>query len=213
MFHHLTKERCGSYLSGSREDLAAIFSYHWKTPRHMREAIKLLLASYLDDSEPEDSLRSTMPMEEFAYLEEKAEAQLQLAANPSTNETLLEYLTRLQPGVRVLEHIATNPRCSGQTLSKLARHKSPDVRAAVSESQNCTSEILESLARDVHPDVRYRLAENPGAGKVVLESLSSDENPFVASRANETLKRMSSAVVVGRFPTAESNRLRVVSGQ
>lgn len=214
MFNNVSKDRGGSsYLSGSREDLAAIFSYQWKTPRHMREAIKLLLASYLDEGDEENPIKSTLPQDELVYLEERIEAQLQLASNPSTNETLLEYLRSQQPGVRVLEQIATHPRCSVETLKKLARHKSADVRAAVTENQNCAKEIMQVLAADMHPDVRYRLAENPHADKEILQSLSGDENPFVAARAVETLKRLSSAVVVGNFPAAaEQSRLRIVGG-
>lgn len=210
MFHHVSTDRSGTYLSGSKDDLAAIFSYQWKSPRHMREAIKLLLASYLDEGDVE-TRGDVLAHDDSDYQVERIEAQLQLANNPASNSALLEYLRRQQPGIRVLERIATNPGCMEETLIKLAHHKSPDVRAAVTENVSCSPALYLHLSKDDHPDVRYRMAENPVCGTNILLQLSEDENPFVATRAQETLKRMSSAVVVGRFPaTAEQNRLRIV---
>lgn len=199
--------------AGTREDLATIFSFQWQSVRHKREAIKLLLAAFLDEPiDEEECLRSTLPQQELLYLKERAEAQLRLASNPACNALLLDFICRLSPATEVLERVALNPSCSGITLTKLAKHESPEVRAAVTENMACPKSVLEQLSEDSHMDVRYRLAENVHCDREILEKLCQDENPFVVARAQESLKRLMSVVIVGRFPTAEI-RLRLVNGK
>lgn len=194
--------------AGTREDLASIFSYHWKSPRHMREALKLLLASYLDEGEDDECLGSNTPIDDLLYLEERSDAQLTLASNPRSNSGLLGYLARKCSDVAVLERIALNPNCPESTLIKLAEHAVAEIRAAVAENCGCSKMLMNRLTSDTHADVRYRLAENIHAGREILERLVRDENPFVASRAQETLKRLNSVVVVRKFPTTETVRLK-----
>lgn len=196
----------------TKEDLATIFSYQWQSSRHKREAIKLLLASYLDEAiDDEEYFCSTLPSEDLLFFQERTEAQLRLASNPACNALLLDYICRLTPSAHVLERVALNPNCAEVTLAKLAEHDSPDVRSAVTEHPSCPKEVLEQLAQDSHSDVRFRLAENVHCDREILERLSQDENPFVADRAQESLKRLTSTVIVGRFPTAEI-KLRLVNG-
>lgn len=210
MFERVSGEFFG--YASTREDLATIFSYQWQTSRHKREAIKLLLASYLDEAiDEEEYLRSTLPAEDLLFLQERSEAQLRLASNPACNAILLDYICRLSPSADVLERVALNPNCVEITLRKLAGHDSPDVRAAVTEHPACPKDVLEQLAQDTHSDVRFRLAENVHCDRELLEKLCQDDNPFVVARAQESLKRLSSTVIVGRFPTAEV-KLRVVNG-
>ncbi|MBY0552619.1 MAG: hypothetical protein K2W95_35380 [Candidatus Obscuribacterales bacterium] len=210
MFERVSAELVG--YASTREDLATIFSYQWQSSRHKREAIKLLLASYLDEAiDDEEYLRSTLPAEDLLFLQERSEAQLRLASNPACNAILLDYICRLSPSAEVLERVALNPNCAEVTLRKLSVHESPDVRAAVSEHPACSKDVMEELAKDSHSDVRFRMAENVHCDRDILEKLCQDENPFVVARAQESLKRLNSVVIVGRFPTAEI-KLRLVNG-
>lgn len=197
---YLTSEHVvgGKNLNGSPEDLAFIVKYSWPSPKHMKEAIKVLLTARLDGGEENSRARF-----DGENSEELQEVQLRLASNPETSEEVLDYLRKVGDA-RVCERVALNSRSSEMTLRALAEHSDAQVRTALCENSYCPITVLYRLAKDEHPDVRYCLAENPSLPNSILEELCEDENPFVASRAATTLRRMSGGTVVeGPFRSYE----------
>ena len=197
---YLTNEHLvgGKDLNGSPEDLTFIVKYSWPSPKHMKEAIKILLSARLDGGEDYANARF-----DGEITEETREVQLRLASNPETSEEVLEYLRKVG-NARVCERVAQNPRCSEMTLRALAEHADPQVRASICENAYCPITILYRLAKDEHPDVRYCLAENPNLPNSILEELCEDENPFVNARAHSTLRRLSCGTVIeGPFVSYE----------
>lgn len=188
----------GKNTDGAPEDLSFIVKYCWQSPKHMKEAVKILLSARLVDSDRQEV--------EVRFLDadtelEQREAQMRLALNPHSSSYVLDYLSKFA-GAKVCEFIANNPRCSDETMQTLSEHRDPEVRAALTENPYCSITILYALAKDEHCDVRYRLAENPNLPESILEELTHDENPFVAAKANETLFKLSTGTVIeGKFPS------------
>jgi hypothetical protein len=112
-----------------------------------------------------------------------------LAVNPGTREEVLEKLIG-NGCVSLLERIAEHPNANANTLSCLARHPHPDVRAAVTSNAAASEDDLWKLAEDESADVRYALAENPHIAEAILRMLAEDEHPYVAHRAHTTLQRL-----------------------
>lgn len=95
---------------------------------------------------------------------------------------------------RVAEQVKTP-----ETLRGLAAHEHYEVRSAVAENENTPFAVLFALATDSHPDVRFRLAETHTTPIDILGHLLADDNPYVASRARNTIKRLTTAMSsVGR---------------
>jgi hypothetical protein len=91
---------------------------------------------------------------------------------------------------------AENPEASPIELGRLASHESAEVRIAVADNAVTPHEVLEQLANDENPDVRFALAENHGAGTDILLILLEDSNPYVVHRAQQTLLRIDSGIVL-----------------
>lgn len=176
------------------DDLAFIVKFCWRSPLHMKEAIKILLSARLDGGKRK--LRTRFDSECSEIIEE---VHFHLAGNPETSEEVLSYLGKVG-NPRICERVALNPRTPEEALRQMAEHEDPEVRAAVGENPYCPITILYRLAKDEHPDVRFRLAENPNLPNSILEELGADSNPFISSRANATLRRLAGgAVVEGKF--------------
>ena len=191
----------GRQLDGMPEDLSFIVKYGWETPKHMKEAIRILLAARMAETEQQNFHQVETEAEH-----ERSSAELRLAANPFCSSYVLDYLSKTS-SARVCELIANNPRCSEETMERLAGHSHQDVRAALTENAYCSITILYRLTKDEHPDVRYRLAENSNLPDSILEELSEDENPFVAARAQETLQKLKSGSIIEvKFPRFHTNR-------
>lgn len=172
------------------DDLSYIVKFCWRTPQHMKEAIRTLLSARLDGGKKK--LRTRFDSESSDVIEE---VHFHLAGNPHTSEEVLNYLSKVG-NPRICERIALNPRTPEEALWELADHEDPEVRASVGENPYCPITILYRLAKDEHPDVRFRLAENPNLPNSILEELGADSNPFISSRANATLRRLAGGAVV-----------------
>ena len=187
----------GRKIDGMPEDLSYIVKYGWQSPKHLKEAIKVLLSARL--LENENTMERVFNAGEPDF--DHTEVQSRLASNPYTSHYVLHYLSKIG-GARVCELIATNPRCAESTMEDLADHSDPEVRAALTENSFCSITVLYKLAKDAHPDVRYRLAENLSVPLSILEELSEDENPFVAARAQASLSKLEpSAVIEMKLPS------------
>lgn len=192
----------GRQLDGMPEDLSFIVKYGWETPKHMKEAIRVLLAARTAEAEKGMSVCQAETESE----QERNSAEMRLAANPFCSSYVLDYLSKTS-NANVCELIASNPRATEETMERLAGHSDPTVRAALTENAYCSITILYKLTRDEHPDVRYRMAENANLPDSILIELSQDENPFVAARADETLERLKPcSIVEGNFPRIHTSR-------
>lgn len=205
---HLTNECSigGRQLDGMPEDLSFIVKYGWETPKHLKEAIRVLLAARALEAE------KALSCQDRESNCEREAAECRLANNPHCSSYVLEYLSRTTSS-RVCQLIASNPRCPEQTMERLSHHSDYEVRAALTENPYCPITLLYRLAKDEHPDVRYRLAENPDLPDSILEELSEDENPFVVARAQKSLNRISCGMVIeGSFPFVPASRHLSVCG-
>ena len=180
-----------------REELSFIVRYQWKSPSHLKEAIRMLINS----RKLEESAQSNQPAQEPLDPNEFRQIRIIIASNPNTPPAVLVYLAAYGPkDAAILERIAENPRTPYCVLEKLARSEFAGVRAAVAENINATADIIALLLDDSEPDVRYRLAENPHLSAQVLNSLAQDNNPYVRHRAALTMLRASGGhVVEGAF--------------
>lgn len=194
----------GRQLDGMPEDLSFIVKYGWETPKHMKEAIRVLLAARM--AEQEQGMSFSQNDSDGEHQSERNAAEMRLAANPFCSSYVLDYLSKTS-SAGVCELIASNPRCAEETMVRLSSHSDANVRAALTENSYCSITILYRLTKDEHPDVRYRLAENSNLPDSILVELSEDENPFVAARAQETLQKLKSgSVIEGKFPRFHTNR-------
>jgi len=169
-------------------DVSFAYSFRWRSPDELREALKVLLLSNqterLAPQAPKPVSENRKAMEE-----EAARIRWLLAINPNTPPPVLEHLSREQHAP-LLERIAENPRTHGTTLARLASHQDAQVRAAAAENLNLPIKFIWKLSKDECPDVRLRLAESYIVPVAVLKVLCYDENPYVAERANKTLRRI-----------------------
>jgi hypothetical protein len=195
----------GNTMAGRPEDLSFIVKYNWPSPKHMKEAIKVLLSARLDGSQKDGSARFD------EEVEEKADVYFALAKNPETSEEVLIYLGKIGDE-RICEYVAFNSHSPEATLISLAAHHSATVRASLSENPCCPITVLYSLSKDEHPDVRFRLAENPNLPDSILQELCQDENPFVAMQANKTLRKLSGGTVVSGQFASQQAKMRAVQG-
>jgi hypothetical protein len=175
----------GQEFTFKREDLSFIVRYQWKSPCHLKEAIKLLI-----NSRHQQEQRQTEPTPQILDASEFRQIRLIIASNPNTPPAVLVYLAAYGPqDADILERIAENPRTPYCVLEKLARCEHASVRASVAENINATRDILALLAADPEADVRYRLAENPHLPNDFLSALADDSNPYVRHRASLTMLR------------------------
>lgn len=198
----------GKSLNGAREDFSYIVRYNWESPKHMKEAIKIMLSARLDGQE-----HSTCDRFESGTTIEQKEVQLRLASNPETGDEVLDYLRKVGDK-RVLVRVAGNSNCSESTIQALSLHSESEVRAELTENPYCPITLLYRLTRDESPDVRLRLAGNSNLPLSILEELSNDENPYVAMHAKSTLKRVNGGTVIeANFAknASSSPRLRVAN--
>jgi hypothetical protein len=154
----------------------------------LKEALMSLLLKGLDEPQKQE-VTAAESERKLALQEEAARIRWLLAVNPNTPAPVLEHLSR-DTNTPVLERIGENPRAHVTTLIKLSMHTDSQVRAAVAENTNLSLKTVWRLARDEHADVRLRLAESYTVPLAVLRVLSEDENPYVASRAQQTMKRI-----------------------
>ncbi|MBY0357840.1 MAG: hypothetical protein K2W82_07545 [Candidatus Obscuribacterales bacterium] len=190
-------------------DLSFILEYNWASSTHLKEALRITLSAYIDDSVSKASL--TESGSQIINCREYIEAACCLAGSALTSEPILAYLAKMGD-VRVLALVAEHPQSNSEMLTQLAKHINPDVRAAVAANVNCPINVLYDLSRDSEADVRYMLAEDPRLPISILEELSMDENPYVASRASKTMRSLSQGVVVeGHFP--RHDEIQKVGGQ
>jgi hypothetical protein len=190
----------------SREDIAFIVCFNWKTIDRLKEAVQVYLSSRLDEGNDCTSKSGRISKTGATHLDasDMFSVRLIIAGNPLTPPNVLDYLAkRSMRFPTLLERIADNPNTSKRTLRQLACHPAASVRAAVAENVTAPAEALEILVTDDDIDVRYRLAENPNVQMAILESLTEDSNPYVAERARRTINRLTAqAVVTAKFPEA-----------
>ncbi|HEY9790178.1 MAG TPA: hypothetical protein V6D22_07260 [Candidatus Obscuribacterales bacterium] len=185
-----------------REDLSFIVRFNWKTSNHLKEAIQVLLASRLENTDTDASVKVERKRSDVLDDNEFRQIRRIIASNPNTPPAVLAYLAK-NSDADILERIAENPRTPLNTLERLARSSSPVVRAAVAENINVSPDILTILGTDPDDDVRYHLAENPHLPEELLVALTEDLNPYVRYRAEATLLRVSGGMVLtGTFARA-----------
>jgi hypothetical protein len=181
---------------GRREDLSFIVRFNWKSSSHLKEAIQVLLAARLDDTQCETVAKVEEPKHSDT-LDDREFRQIRriIASNPNTPPGVLSYLAKIADS-EILVRVAENPRTPLYTLERLARSPVADVRAAVADNLNVSPDILTILVADSDDDVRYHLADNPHMPEELLVALTEDSNPYVRYRAEATLMRVSGGSVV-----------------
>jgi hypothetical protein len=148
-------------------------------------ALSSLLETYVD----------TVESTESALREQKKIARLGMKTDPDTKEILNmiagtgDTLNPAELRKRQLL-IANSPNATEEILSELALSAYVEVREAVIDHCNCPIAVQFMLTDDESADVRYALAENHNLSFSVLEKLSYDDNPYVASRAQQTMRRL-----------------------
>jgi hypothetical protein len=194
---------------GRREDGSFINEMEWESPDHVREAIKVWLASRLAAVAGE-AAQTVCVRSDSLCDDELEQIRMRLASNPQSPPAVLSYLAKMASAT-LLERIAENPRTPAQLLEELATNPLSNVRAAVADNPSTPKEVLELLLSDADADVRYRLAENANLSEELLTRLcAEDANPYVAARASATLARLSCGRVF-RGDFLERAKVRVVA--
>lgn len=178
-----------------REDLSFIVRFNWKTSTHLKEAIKVLLASRQNSADSSNCVKKTEQRCDILDDGEYHRIRRIIATNPNTPASVLAYLAK-HGNTDTLERVAENPRTPLSALEHLARSSFAHVRSAVAENINVSPDILTILGADDDVDVRYRLAENPHLPEELLVALTEDQNPYVRFRAETTLQRVAGGTVI-----------------
>ena len=104
------------------------------------------------------------------------------------------------------KELAEHPDTSTYALSALAAHDDLAVRTAVADQKNMSCETMMILAKDTSVDLKYAIAENHNIHADVLTMLAEDDSPFVAHRAQQTLERIRTYILVA-FPVIKAEPL------
>lgn len=163
----------------SQPDISFIRQYNWSVPdEDINKALEIVSCDGKHKHEPCPAAREDYQRVSWA-----------LAAHPETPPAVLDHISTHSNHLKLLERIAANCNIGRDTLKRLARHQSSEIRQAVAEHHQLDDETVDLLKRDAHTDVRYSLAENHTVPPEILTELSADENPYVAHRAETTRRR------------------------
>ena len=118
-------------------------------------------------------------LQELCRRKEPPEARLFVASYPFSPADLLETLERECCQEAVVKALAENPASPSYLLSRLARHKDPNIRALIAKNPRLNEQELSYLLRDPCDSVRIALAENTALDPDLARVLSKCELPIL----------------------------------
>ncbi|MFB2834872.1 hypothetical protein [Floridanema evergladense] len=131
------------------------------------------------------ALRKDAPPAALEFIARKPviSIRLDVAKNPNTPSSTLEWLAENETDKDVLCAVVQHQNATSNIWINLARNEIIAVREAVAAQIGCPSDILEMLADDVSLEVRSQIAANPNTPAYIIEYLSQEENFAVRAAA------------------------------